>query len=74
MKVVGNANEIIGHKPDGLSKVVAPGLKEEIMLSVEAEVNGHPRDAAKRKMDVRRRNRSSMHLQILWSQKEQSRI
>ena len=44
------------------------------MLSVEAEVNGHHRDAAKRKLDVRRRNRSSMHLQILWSQKEQRRI
>ena len=64
----------MGHKPNGLSKAVALALKEEIMLSVEAEVNGHHRDAAKRKLDVRRRNRSSMHLQILWSQKEQRRI
>ena len=35
--------------PDGLSKVVAPALKKEIVLSVEAEVNGHPRDAAEGK-------------------------
>ena len=46
IKVVGDTNEAIGHILDGLSKVVAPALKKEIMLSVEAEVTGHPRDAA----------------------------
>ena len=35
IKVVGDANETIGHVPDGLSKVVAPVLKKEIVLSVE---------------------------------------
>ena len=49
IKVVGDANETVGHIPDGLSKVVAPVLKKEIVLSVEAEVAGHPRDAAKGK-------------------------
>ena len=46
IKVVEDANETIGHIPDELSKVVAPALKKEIMLSVEAEVTGHLRDAA----------------------------
>ena len=49
IKVAGDANETIGHIPDGLSKVVAPALKKEIVLSVEAEVTGHPRDAAEGK-------------------------
>ena len=35
--------------PDGLSEVVASALKKEIVLSFEAEVNGHPRDAAEGK-------------------------
>ena len=38
IKVVGDANEAIGHIPDGFYKVVAPALKKEIVLSVEAEV------------------------------------
>ena len=74
MKVVGDANETIGHIPHGLSKVVAPALEKEIVLSVDAEATGHPRDAAEGKWTLGGRNRSSMHLQILWSQKEQSRI
>ena len=49
IKVVGDANETIGHIPDGLSKVVAPALKKEIVLSVEAKVTGHPRNAAEGK-------------------------
>ena len=49
IQVLGDANETIGHILDGLSKVVAPALKKEIVLSVEAEVTGHPRDAAERK-------------------------
>ena len=49
IKVVGNANETVGDIPDGLSKVVAPALKKEIVLSVEAEVTGHSRDAAEGK-------------------------
>ena len=44
-----DANETMGHIPDGLSKVVAPALKKEIVLSVDAEVTGHPRDAAEGK-------------------------
>ena len=39
IKVVGDANETIGH---GLSE-------EEIKLSVDAEIDGDPRDAAERK-------------------------
>ena len=46
IKVVGDVNETIGHIPDGLSKVVAPALKNEIVLSVKADVTGHPHDAA----------------------------
>ena len=49
IKVVGDASEAIGHIPDGLSKVVAPALKKEIVLSVEAEVTGHHHDAAEGK-------------------------
>ena len=49
MKVVGEANETIEHIPDGLPKVIAPALKKEIVLSAQAEVTGHPRDAAKGK-------------------------
>ena len=41
IKVVGNPNETIGYIPDALSKLVAPALKKEVMLSVEAEVTGH---------------------------------
>ena len=41
IKVVGDANETIGYIPDALSKLVAPALEKEIMLSVEAEVTGH---------------------------------
>ena len=44
IKIVGDADETIGHIPDGLSKVVAPTLKKEIVISVEAEVTGHPRE------------------------------
>ena len=47
--VVGDANETIGHIPDGLSKVFAPALKKEIVLSVRAEVTGHLRDAGEGK-------------------------
>ena len=36
---------MIGHIPDTLSKVVAPALKKEIVLSVETELTGHSRDA-----------------------------
>ena len=43
IKVVGDANETIGHIPDGICKVVAPALKKEILLLVEAEVTGHSR-------------------------------
>ena len=46
---VGDANETIGHLLDRLSKVVAPALKKEIVLSAETEVIGHPRDAAEGK-------------------------
>ena len=49
IKVVGDTNETIRHIPDGLSKVVASALKKEIVLSVEAEVTGHPRHAAEGK-------------------------
>ena len=49
IEVVRDANETIGQIPDGLSKVVAPTLKKEIVLSVEAEVTGHLRDAAEEK-------------------------
>ena len=49
IKVVGDANETIRHIPDGLSRVVASPPKKEIVLSVEAEVTGHPRDAAEGK-------------------------
>ena len=49
IKIVGDVNETIGRIPDGLSKVVAPALKKEIVLSVEAEVTEHPRDAAEGK-------------------------
>ena len=38
IKVAGDANETIGHIPEGLSKVVAPALKKEIVLFVDAEV------------------------------------
>ena len=47
--VLRNTKESIGHIPDGLSKVVTPALKKEIVLSVEAEVTGHHRDAAEGK-------------------------
>ena len=47
--IFGDANETIGHTPEGLSKVVTRALKKEIELSVEAEVTGHRRDAAERK-------------------------
>ena len=46
------AEETIGRTPDGLSKVVnvvAPGLKKEIVLSVETEEIGHPRDSVEEK-------------------------
>ena len=49
IKVVGDANETTGHIPDEIPKVVAPALKKEIVLSVEAEVTGYPRDAAEGK-------------------------
>ena len=51
IKVVGDANETIGHITDGLSEVVAPALKK-VMRSVEAEVIGNSRDAAKEKWAV----------------------
>ena len=51
IKIVGDANEIIGHITDGLSEVVAPALKK-IMRSVEAEVIGNSRDAAEEKWVV----------------------
>ena len=46
IKIVGDANETIGSKPDGLPKVVAIVLKKKSLFSVEAEVTGHPHDAA----------------------------
>ena len=46
IKVVGDANETIGHIPDALSKLVAPAIKKEIMLTVEAEVTGYSSDTA----------------------------
>ena len=49
IKVVGDVNETIGHIPDGLSKVVAPALRKEIVLSVEAELTGHTRDTTEGK-------------------------
>ena len=49
IKVVEDNNETIGDIPDGLSKVVAPALKKEIVLSVEAQVTGHPHDVAEGK-------------------------
>ena len=49
IKIVGDANETIGNIRDGLSKVVARALKKEIVLSVEAEVTGYPRDEAEGK-------------------------
>ena len=52
IKVVGDANETMGLVPDGLSKLVAPVLKKEIVLSVEAEVTGYPRDAAEGKLTL----------------------
>ena len=52
IEVVRDANETTGQIPDGLSKVVAPTLKKEIVLSVEAEVTGHLRDAAEEKWTV----------------------
>ena len=48
-----DANETIGHVPDGLSKAGAPALKKEIALSLETEVTGHPRDAAERKWKLK---------------------
>ena len=70
IKIVGDANETIRHIPDELYKVVAPALKKEIVLSVEAELTGHRCDAAEGKWTLGDGNRSSMYLQILWSQKE----
>ena len=49
IKIVGDANETIRHIPDELYKVVAPALKKEIVLSVEAELTGHRCDAAEGK-------------------------
>ena len=46
IKFAADANETTGHIPDGLSKVIAPALKKEMVLWVEAEVTVHPRDAA----------------------------
>ena len=46
IKVVGDVNETIGHIPDVLSKVAAPALKKEIVLSVGADVTRQPLDAA----------------------------
>ena len=46
IKVDGDVNETIGHIPDGLSKVAAPALKKEIVLSVGADATRHARDAA----------------------------
>ena len=33
-KAVGDTNETIGHIPDGLSRMVAPALKKEIVLQL----------------------------------------
>ena len=44
IEVVGKANETIVHISNGLFKVVAPALKKEIALLVEAEVTGHSTD------------------------------
>ena len=49
IKVAGDAYEKIGHIPNGLFMVVAPALKKEIVLSVEAKVTGHLRDVAEGK-------------------------
>ena len=53
IKVVKDANETIGHIPGRLSKVIASALKKEIVLSVEPEVTGHPRNAAEGKWTLR---------------------
>lgn len=45
IKVVWDANEGIGDMFERLSKVIAPVLKSEIVLTIEVEVFGHPRDA-----------------------------
>ena len=49
IKDVGDPNETIGHIPDGLSKVVAPALKKEIVLSVEVEMTVQTPDATEGK-------------------------
>ena len=49
IKVVGYANETVGHIPDGLTKLTAPALNKEIVLSIEAEVTEHLRHAAEGK-------------------------
>ena len=38
-------NETIGHVPEALSKVLAPDLEKGIIIAMEAEVTGLPRDA-----------------------------
>ena len=43
------SSHTIGHIPE----TVAPALKKEIVLSVEAEVTGHHRDAAEEKWTLR---------------------
>ena len=75
IKIVGDVNETIGHTPDGLSKVVAPALKKKKNSCFQLRLKWLKIIVMqRRKMDVRRRNRSSMHLLILWSQKVQSWI
>ena len=56
VKVVWDANETIGHIPNGLTRVI------------EAEMAEHPCDAAERKLTLG--GRIEVPLQVLWSQKE----
>ena len=43
VKVVWDANETIG-LPDGISKAIFSVLKNEIVLTIETEVVGHPKE------------------------------
>ena len=44
IKVLLTKRESIGHVPETLSKILAPEMAKEMLLSLEAEVTGSPRD------------------------------
>ena len=48
-RLFGTPIRYIGYILDGLSNVVAPAVKKEFVISVQAEVTGYPRDAAEGK-------------------------